>query len=165
MNTYRSSTPNWRKPESPLRKITVCNYCTQQSKADGLTSEKIWHRRYNSTSAFEKSSPHRMGYCSRATELSSHPASDVKWSRKYITVTMALKDVSDGREKHSSYWPNMNGQIKDQISRCDICNTHRPNQQQEPLIPHEIATRPWAKVGIDLFDFERDIRHYGRLLQ
>lgn len=59
------------------------------------------------------------------------------------------------RAREAFYWPNMNGQIKDHISHCDICNAHRPTQQQEPLIQHDTPTRPWAKVGIDLFDFDR----------
>ena len=33
------------------------------------------------------------------------------------------------RAREAFYWPNMNGEIKDHISRCDICNTFRPQQQ------------------------------------
>ena len=51
------------------------------------------------------------------------------------------------------YWPNMNNEVKDYISRCDICLTYAPRQQKEPLMSHEIPDRPWAKVALDLFQF------------
>ena len=53
------------------------------------------------------------------------------------------------------YWPLMNPVIKDCISKCSICNTVRPEQCREPLMPHEVPDRPWAKVGTDLFTFNR----------
>ena len=67
----------------------------------------------------------------------------------YIGIEGCLR-----RAREVFYWPNMNGEIKDHISRCDICNTLKAQQQREPLIPHEPPTRPWARVDIDLLDFE-----------
>ena len=37
-------------------------------------------------------------------------------------------------------------------SDCAVCMSYQPNQQKEPMISHEIPTRPWEKVGCDLFD-------------
>ena len=39
-------------------------------------------------------------------------------------------------------------------SDCAVCMSYQPNQQKELMISHEILTRPWEKVGCDLFDFE-----------
>ena len=48
----------------------------------------------------------------------------------------------------------MNHEVKDYISRCDICLTYAPRQQKEPLQSHEVPDRPWAKIATDIFQFE-----------
>ena len=48
----------------------------------------------------------------------------------------------------------MNSEVKDYISRCEICLTYAPHQQKEPLLSHEVPDRPWAKIATDLFQFE-----------
>ena len=53
------------------------------------------------------------------------------------------------------YWPLMNAEIKDCITKCSICNTVRPEQCREPLMSHEVPDRPRAKVGTDLFTYNR----------
>ena len=58
------------------------------------------------------------------------------------------------RARESIYWPNMNSEVKDYISRCEICLTYSPHQQKEPLLSHEVPDRPWAKIAADLFQFE-----------
>ena len=58
------------------------------------------------------------------------------------------------RAQESIYWPNMNSEVKDYISRCEICLTYTPHQQKEPLLSHEVPDRPWAKIATDLFQFE-----------
>ena len=39
-----------------------------------------------------------------------------------------------------------------------MCNMHRPEQCKEPLHPHTVPNRPWAKVGADLFELRG--QHY-----
>ena len=39
-------------------------------------------------------------------------------------------------------------------SDCAVCMSYQPNQQKEPMISHEIPTRPCEKAGCDLFDFK-----------
>ena len=58
------------------------------------------------------------------------------------------------RARGSIYWPNMNNEVKDYISRCDICLAYAPRQQKEPLLCHEVPDHPWAKVATDLFQLE-----------
>ena len=48
----------------------------------------------------------------------------------------------------SMYWPGMNQEVKDVV--CSTCNAYRPEQCKEPLLPHDIPSRPWSRVGIDL---------------
>ena len=53
------------------------------------------------------------------------------------------------RAREVFYWPRMNDELKDFIFKCNVCNSFKPQQPQEPLMPHEIPTRPWQKVGTD----------------
>jgi hypothetical protein len=55
------------------------------------------------------------------------------------------------RARDCLYWPNMNMQVKDYIEKCDICRKYEISQQRETLQSHDIPTRPWQKVGTDLF--------------
>ena len=48
--------------------------------------------------------------------------------------------------------------IEDFISNCAVYKRYQPNEHKEPMTSHEILTRPWEKVGCDLFDFEDN--HY-----
>ncbi len=62
------------------------------------------------------------------------------------------------RARESIYWPHLNQELRDHIARCQACSTYRDKQSKEPLIPHEIPDRAWAKLGCDLFEF--DNRNY-----
>ena len=52
------------------------------------------------------------------------------------------------------YWPGMNAEAKDHVSKCDVCNAHRPEECREKLQTHEFPHLPWAKVGTDLFELD-----------
>ena len=58
------------------------------------------------------------------------------------------------RAKDVIYWPGMSSEIEDFVSTCDICAKYQRNNRKEPLIPHAVPSRPWYKVGADLFDFQ-----------
>lgn len=49
------------------------------------------------------------------------------------------------------YWLQMSTEIRDTVSRCSICQTHRPAQAREELQPHELPSRPWQKIAADMF--------------
>ena len=55
------------------------------------------------------------------------------------------------RAREVAYWPGMNSELTDYISKCDVCLTYNNKQSKEPLISHEIPKRPWKKIGTDLF--------------
>ena len=50
----------------------------------------------------------------------------------------------------------MSAQIKDIISQCSICNEFRGMQQKEPMLPHEIPTKPWEICATDLFELDKE---------
>ena len=52
------------------------------------------------------------------------------------------------------FWPNMQAHIEDMITQCSVCQRNRKLPPAEPMIPHSIPARPWAKVATDLFHFQ-----------
>ena len=44
----------------------------------------------------------------------------------------------------------MTTELKEYISKCDICFSHRALQCKKPLMQHEFVGRPWYKVRADL---------------
>ncbi|XP_047665764.1 uncharacterized protein K02A2.6-like [Tachysurus fulvidraco] len=50
-------------------------------------------------------------------------------------------------------WPGMSTAIGAYIEKCAVCRTMDVRQQKETMCTHDIPTRPWAKVGTDLFSF------------
>ena len=58
------------------------------------------------------------------------------------------------RARESMYWPNMNAEIKDYVTKCTLCCSIGPKQVKETLISHDVPDRPWAKIATDLFEFE-----------
>ena len=55
------------------------------------------------------------------------------------------------RARDILYWPNMNQDVYDTVSHCDVCQEYRYAQPQQPLQMHERPDRPWAKVACDIF--------------
>ena len=48
----------------------------------------------------------------------------------------------------------MSAEIKEMIAACETCRRFETSPQKETLMPHAVPSRPWAKVGIDLFSFD-----------
>ncbi|KAK7100337.1 hypothetical protein V1264_023309 [Littorina saxatilis] len=58
------------------------------------------------------------------------------------------------RARECLFWPGMSGDIKNFISTCETCNTYQSANQPETLMPHELPSRQWEKVGVDLFELD-----------
>lgn len=54
------------------------------------------------------------------------------------------------RARSIMYWKNMNSDIEDKIFNCKICDQFSKNNMKEPLIPHDIPSIPFHKVGCDI---------------
>ena len=55
------------------------------------------------------------------------------------------------RAQTSMYWLGLNKEIENHVMHCEMCQALSRSQQKEPTIPMEIPSRPWQKLGVDLF--------------
>lgn len=55
------------------------------------------------------------------------------------------------------YWQAMSSGVKDFIHQCEVCRSfdNKQQQQQQRKKNPSSADRPWAKVGVDLFKFNK----------
>ena len=68
------------------------------------------------------------------------------------------------------FWPRMNQQIADVVSKCNTCNMYRNSQAKEPLKCHELHERPWQKIAVDLFELDKQeyvvmVDYYSKLFE
>ena len=52
------------------------------------------------------------------------------------------------------FWPGINAEIADMMSKYSTCLANQAYQKKEPHIFHEVPTKQWLKLGIDLFPFK-----------
>ncbi|KAJ8004076.1 hypothetical protein DPEC_G00155030 [Dallia pectoralis] len=45
------------------------------------------------------------------------------------------------------FWPNMQGEIKDFVQQCSVCNEFAHEQQKETMMSHPLPKRPWQIVS------------------
>ncbi|KAK0155533.1 hypothetical protein N1851_002013 [Merluccius polli] len=57
------------------------------------------------------------------------------------------------RARDTLFWPSMRAEIKDFVANCSACNEYARNQQKEPMMSHEIPTRPWQTVSMDIYSY------------
>ena len=67
--------------------------------------------------------------------------------RSHIGIEGCLRQASE-----VLYWPLMNSEVKDFVSKCSICQSYKPDQCREELQPYPISSRPWSMLGADFFD-------------
>ena len=58
------------------------------------------------------------------------------------------------RAKESMCWPKIKQDIETTVFKCEICCQHRI-QRTEPFVPLNLATRPWQRIGTDLFEWKK----------
>jgi len=54
------------------------------------------------------------------------------------------------RCRKSLFWPRMTAEIRDYVSKCDICLRHRDAQPKELLLQHEVNARQWSGTASNL---------------
>ena len=62
------------------------------------------------------------------------------------------------RARELIYWPGISAEIRQYVESCDVCSSYSIRQPEEPLFMHEVPSRPWEKIGTDIFTLSG--RHY-----
>ena len=57
------------------------------------------------------------------------------------------------RAPEALFWPGMTTDFENTVNDCTECSAYQNKQQKEPLRPTITPDRPWAKAGVDLFEF------------
>uniref|UniRef100_A0A8C7JBX1 Gypsy retrotransposon integrase-like protein 1 n=1 Tax=Oncorhynchus kisutch TaxID=8019 RepID=A0A8C7JBX1_ONCKI len=79
-------------------------------------------------------------------------------------------DACYRQARETLYWPNMQAEIKDFVSNCTTCNEYAHEKQKETMMSHELPTRAWQIVSMDLFshrqkDYLLIVDHYSDFLE
>ena len=56
--------------------------------------------------------------------------------------------------RESVFWPGITNDIKNMVKDCEHCNKHQSAQPKLPIMQPELPTRPWEKLGSDIFEFK-----------
>ena len=55
--------------------------------------------------------------------------------------------------RESVFWPGISNDIRQMVKDCDLYNHHQPAQPKLPIMQPDLPTRPWEKLGTDIFEF------------
>ena len=58
------------------------------------------------------------------------------------------------RARETVFLPGMSAEVKELISTCETCRKFETGNPKEPLMPHDVPSRPWEQVGVDLFELD-----------
>ena len=56
--------------------------------------------------------------------------------------------------RESVFWPGITNDIRNLVKNCEYCNKHQSAQPKLPIMQPELPTRPWEKLGSDIFEFK-----------
>lgn len=54
------------------------------------------------------------------------------------------------RARMSVWWPGLEKEIKELVTKCPECMETRPTQRKEPVMTTWVSQRPWQKIGADI---------------
>jgi hypothetical protein len=55
------------------------------------------------------------------------------------------------RARDTVFYPGIAADIKKLVSQCRVCQNHQVESAKEPLRSHPVPSRPWERVGTDIF--------------
>ena len=55
--------------------------------------------------------------------------------------------------RQSVFWPGISGDIRQMVKNCELCNKYQQAQPRLPAMQPDLPTRPWEKLGSDIFQF------------
>jgi len=60
---------------------------------------------------------------------------------------------SKSRAKELLYWPNMDENIENLVTRCEVCQLNQPQVVKEPMVKPDIPNLPFNKVSCDILEY------------
>ena len=67
--------------------------------------------------------------------------------RSHIGIEGCLR-----RTREVLYWPLMNAEVKDFITKCSVCPAQKPDQCRKPMQHYPVPPQPWSILGADMFE-------------
>lgn len=67
-------------------------------------------------------------------------------------------DSSIQRAREALFWPGMRAAIRESCLACGICAQYQAERPVEPMLSHDVPSRPWSKISVVLFQL--DGKHY-----
>ncbi len=55
--------------------------------------------------------------------------------------------------RQSVFWPGITEEIRQSVKNCTVCNKYLPAPPKLPAMQPDLPTRPWEKLGTDIFEF------------
>ena len=59
------------------------------------------------------------------------------------------------RARECFFWPGMSAEIRKLVAQCETCSAFGTSYLKETLMPHELPSRPWQKIAVDLLDCDK----------
>ena len=71
--------------------------------------------------------------------------------------------------KESVFWPGITNDIRNMVKDCQLCATHQAAPPKMPILQPELPTRPWQKIGTDIFEYKENnylmiVDYYSRYI-
>ena len=74
------------------------------------------------------------------------------------------------RARDVIFWPGMSADIQKTVSQCPTCSQLSNSNPKEPMMSHDIPSRPWQKVATDIFHWNSNnylvtVDYYSRFFE
>lgn len=74
------------------------------------------------------------------------------------------------RAHMSVWWPGLDDEIQELVTKCPECMQTKPTQRKEPLMTTPLPLRPWQKIGADICEYGKKnylivIDYFSRYLE
>ena len=107
-------------------------------------------------------------YWSYRDELSAQDGLVYRGTRIIIPVKMRSQLLTRAHASHLGiqytvntakeimFWPKMHSELVETVKRCQTCQEHGVEQQQEPMITYPLPKCPWQVVTADCFEVNQN---------
>ena len=107
-------------------------------------------------------------YWSYRDELSTQDGLVYRGTRIIIPVKMRSQILTRAHASHLGiqytvniakeimFWPRMHSELVETVKRCQTCQEHAVEQQQEPMMTYPLPTYPWQVVTANYFEINQN---------